>query len=177
MATSTAWTGVCVGRDKQTQTTPAPPNLNNNNHPPCSDGSVYDTKKHVWLQGRQVGLAACIIIDMGRGSLQMMLMCLLLVPNFCKVWTLARLYNEDPAHKTPEILAAARAGAEFLRKHTYDAASQRVYFCVAEDGKVWCVGCGGCELSASVSTPPPRPKAHQAPAQAVCRGVLRHGHV
>lgn len=80
------------------------------------------------------------------------------MPNFCKVWTLARLYNEDPAHKTPEILAAARAGAEFLRKHTYDAASQRVYFCVAEDGKVWCVGCGGCELSASVSPPPLGPK-------------------
>lgn len=29
-------------------------------HAPCSDGSVYDTKKHVWLQGREAWMFACL---------------------------------------------------------------------------------------------------------------------
>eukprot|EP00051_Salpingoeca_urceolata_P001249 m.39564 g.39564 ORF g.39564 m.39564 type:complete len:1241 (+) comp11285_c0_seq1:36-3758(+) len=67
------------------------------------DGSVYDTKKHVWLQGRQT-------------------------------WMLSRLYNDNPAYRTAEVLGAAKLGAQFLRQHTRRA-DGRVYFCVARDGQ------------------------------------------
>jgi N-acylglucosamine 2-epimerase len=65
------------------------------------DGSVYDTKKYMWLQGREV-------------------------------YMFARLYNEF--EKKPEYLAAAKLGADFIRKYGKDSKG-RVYFSLTREGK------------------------------------------
>jgi N-acylglucosamine 2-epimerase len=64
------------------------------------DGSVYDSRKYVWLNGRQV-------------------------------WTLSKLYNE--AERKAEWLDAARLGAEFLRRHVFDAQG-RCWFSLTREG-------------------------------------------
>lgn len=65
-----------------------------------TEGRVYDTRKYVWLNGRQV-------------------------------WMLSRLYNE--AGQKPEYLAAARLGAEFLRRHVFDEQG-RCWFSLTREG-------------------------------------------
>lgn len=65
------------------------------------DGSVFDPRKYVWMQGRQV-------------------------------WMLSRLYNE--VERREEWLSAARLGAEFLRRHAFDA-RQRCWFSLSAGGQ------------------------------------------
>jgi N-acylglucosamine 2-epimerase len=65
------------------------------------DGSVFDDRKYMWLNGRQV-------------------------------WMLSRLYNS--VEKRPEWLAAARSGADFLRRHARDEQG-RCYFALTRDGR------------------------------------------
>lgn len=69
------------------------------------DGAVYDTKKHVWLQGRQVWMLS----------------------------KLARHAVGASAESKSAWLAAARRGAIFLRDHCRRP-DRRVYFCVTRAG-------------------------------------------
>ena len=48
---------------------------------------------------------------------------------------LSNLYNERPEFRTPEVLAAAKGGLDFLRSFALRP-DNRVYFCLAQDGKV-----------------------------------------
>ncbi len=65
------------------------------------EGSIYDPRKYVWLNGRQV-------------------------------WMLSKLYNECGPRE--EWLAAARGGAEFLRRHAFDSEG-RCYFSLTVEGR------------------------------------------
>lgn len=69
------------------------------------DGSVYDTKKHLWLQGREVWMMSRIHNDL-----------------------------HGPGGES-EYLEAARSGAAFLRRHGRVADNpRRVYFSLHQDG-------------------------------------------
>jgi N-acylglucosamine 2-epimerase len=64
------------------------------------DGALYDSRKYVWLNGRQT-------------------------------WMLSKLHAE--LEPRPDWLAAARSGAEFLRRYAFDPQG-RCYFSLARDG-------------------------------------------
>jgi N-acylglucosamine 2-epimerase len=69
------------------------------------DGKVFDTKKHIWLQGRQVWMLS-------------------------KLYN-----SGIPEFHTTEILEAAKLGAEFLVKHAKEPNNNRVYFTLTREGK------------------------------------------
>ena len=102
------------------------------------DGAVWDTKKHVWLQGRQVWMLSKLCNDMSAAQLA----------EKTTAWpvTLPAHGSGDAAappslaaKTTPMALTrdglmeAARGGVEFLRKHAIRGDGQ-VYFSLARDG-------------------------------------------
>lgn len=79
-----------------------------------NDGKVYDTRKHVWLQARQVWM-------------------------FCRIYNAvpdADLTARSGGLVTSKgLLEAAESGMKFLNEHATDKATGHVYFCLARDGK------------------------------------------
>ena len=94
------------------------------------DGTVYDTTKHVWLQGRQCWMFAKLATTFDDAAF-------------------AALVGAHPAHisagcvggpATPipltraALIAAATRGAEFLRAHAIDAATGHLAFALTREG-------------------------------------------
>lgn len=71
------------------------------------DGSVYDTTKHIWLQGREVWM-------------------------FSKLHNATEASNTA---RRGQLLAAAELGARFLRQHARRRDDGRVFFALTADGR------------------------------------------
>mmetsp|Transcript_16884 Transcript_16884/g.32972 ORF Transcript_16884/g.32972 Transcript_16884/m.32972 type:complete len:429 (+) Transcript_16884:17-1303(+) len=74
----------------------------------AEDGSVYDTTKHMWLQGREVWM-------------------------WCTLHFSALENGES--EKAAQYLEAAKLGYDFIRKHGLFDESKRAYFAVTREGK------------------------------------------
>jgi N-acylglucosamine 2-epimerase len=97
------------------------------------DGAVFDTTKHVWLQGRQCYMYARVASEFSDSE----------IAAFTKAHPPpAPRGAGGPATPTPltraGLLNAARAGVEFLLRHAVAPGGAEVYFALRRDGTPAC---------------------------------------
>lgn len=98
------------------------------------DGTVYDTQKHVWLQGRQCWMFAKIANTHTEEQLDA------LAARYAQPLQPSVHAHKAKAAGTPtplkrsELIRVARAGVQFLRDHAVNKANGHVYFSLARDG-------------------------------------------
>lgn len=97
------------------------------------EGAVFDTRKHVWLQGRQCWLFARVANSHSEGELAALF----------ERYAAARprgparnaLAEPQPLTRAA-LVAAARRGVQFLQDHAVDAATGHVAFALTREGAV-----------------------------------------
>jgi N-acylglucosamine 2-epimerase len=94
------------------------------------DGAVFDTTKHVWLQGRQAWMLARIANMYTEAEIAALVAAHPAPP--------ATAFAGGPATACaltrPSLIACARAGVDFLRAHAVDASDGSVYFALTREG-------------------------------------------